>query len=599
MIHTRDHQTEYLFDPWDHLGTKRKRLLSTSWAGLFREHILLALPVHKLARFFTEGFGRPTKELYSVLGALILQQMHDLTDEETVFQFSFNIQWHYALDIPGESDEAKYLSPKTLWRLRHLVTKEKLDVELFNQTTGTLAKVFNVDTTKQRLDSVHIRSNMRRLGRIGLFSRSIHTFLINLRRRHAKLFETIDKELVDRYFTSRAMNCFSLVKPSESGKTLEMVARDLFTLVRSFRDYEKVKSLHSYNTLLRVLSEQCRVSEGQDEQPAEVNIKPPKEVSSDSLQNPSDPNAGYSGHKGQGYQAQVMETYCASDDTSLRAKSLNLITHVEVESACKSDVHALIPALDSTKERGLLPKEALADTVYNSDDNREKAREMGVDFVSPTKGKSDENTLTLSDFHQSEAGDITACPEGHAPAEIRTGKNKRRRNNKNTQKKAQEQTRRVAFASEHCDACPRREQCPVKAGKKNYHLCYTAKTMRLANRRAMEHSPEFKDKYRWRSGIEATFSEMDRKTGVKRLRVRGLPAVAYCARLKAIAVNLFRATAVRKELGLHGEAIAAANSGIRHTIFVFKEQFLKHLARVANIFTLVTDEPRHELKIAA
>lgn len=97
--------------------------------------------------------------------------MHDLTDEETVFQFSFNIQWHHALDIPGESDESKYLSPKTLWRLRHLVMQENLDVELFNQTTEALAKAFHVDTTKQRPDSVHIRSNMRRLGRIGIFCR--------------------------------------------------------------------------------------------------------------------------------------------------------------------------------------------------------------------------------------------------------------------------------------------------------------------------------------------------------------------------------------------------------------------------------------------
>ena len=152
MIHTRDHRTVYLFDPWDYLGPKRKRLLSESWAGLFREHILAELPVHKLARFFTKDFGRPTKELYTALGSLILQQMHDLTDEETVSQLSFNIQWHYALDIPGESDESKYLSPKTLWRLRHLVMKEKLDVELFNQTTATLAKAFHVDTTKQRLD---------------------------------------------------------------------------------------------------------------------------------------------------------------------------------------------------------------------------------------------------------------------------------------------------------------------------------------------------------------------------------------------------------------------------------------------------------------
>ncbi len=97
----------------------------------------------------------------------------------------------------------------------------------------------------------------------------------------------------------------------------------------------------------------------------------------------------------------------------------------------------------------------------------------------------------------------------------------------------------------------------------------------------MEYSPEFKDKYRWRSGIEATFSEMDKKTGVKRLRVRGLPAVAYLARLKAIAINLFRGTAVRKALGLPGEVLAAVKSGIRHTIVVFKEQFLKLMGLLA------------------
>ena len=584
MIHTRDHQTVYLFDPWDYLGPKRKMLLSESWAGLFREHILTELPVHKLARFFTEDLGRPTKELYAALGSLILQQMHDLTDAETVSQFSFNIQWHYALDIPGESDESKYLSPKTLWKLRNLVTKEKLDVELFNQTTETLAKAFHVDTTKQRLDSVHIRSNMRRLGRIGIFSKSISTFLINLKRRHLEIFETIEKELVDRYLTEKALSCFSLVKPSESGKTLEMVARDLFGLVRRFRDNEEVKSLHSYNTLLRVLKDQCSVTEAKDDQSAAVEVKPPKEVCSDSLQNPSDPDAGYSGHKGQGYQAQVMETYCDSDDESIRAKTLNLITHVEVESACIGDVHALIPALNSTKERELAPMELLADSLYGSDDNSERAKEMGVDVISPAMGTPKENTLNLSDFEQTETGVITACPQGHAPVKTRSGK---------------KQKHGVAFSSEHCNVCPRKDQCPVKAGKKNHYLYYDIKAMRIANRRAMEHSPEFKDKYRWRSGIEATFSEMDKKTGVKRLRVRGLSAVSYFARLKAIAVNIFRATAVRKSFGLPGEAFSAAKSDIRYAIFVFKEQFFKPMGSLASFFPLAAEQPRYELKIAA
>ncbi len=51
-----------------------------------------------------------------MLGVLLLQQAHDLTDEETVSQLEFNIQWHYALNLTEESDAARKqnLSPKEI-----------------------------------------------------------------------------------------------------------------------------------------------------------------------------------------------------------------------------------------------------------------------------------------------------------------------------------------------------------------------------------------------------------------------------------------------------------------------------------------------------
>ena len=122
MIHTKDHKTMHLFDPWDFLGPKRRKLMDQSWAGLFRKHILNELPVNKLRPFFTAGFGRPTKELYSILGAIVIQQMHDLSDEQTVYQVAFNQQWHYALDITDSSDQATYLCEKTLWNFRKIMT---------------------------------------------------------------------------------------------------------------------------------------------------------------------------------------------------------------------------------------------------------------------------------------------------------------------------------------------------------------------------------------------------------------------------------------------------------------------------------------------
>ena len=582
MIRARDHKTPYLIDPWDYLGPKRRKRLDESWAGLFRRYILSDLPVHKIASCYTEGFGRPSKEIFATLGALILQQMHDLTDEETVTQFSFNLQWHYALDIPGESDEAKYLCTKTLWTLRHVVAENGLDRELFNATTETLAKVFEVDTSKQRIDSVHIRSNMRHLGRICIFSQSIHNFLVNLKRQRRAIFETIEKELIERYLTKKALGCFSLVKPSESAKTLEIVSRDLFSLSERFRQDKQVKSLTTFGVLLRVLKDQCTVLAA-DAGPVKMMLTEPKKILSSSLQNPSDPDAGYDAHKGQGYQVQVMETYCDSTDEAIKEKTLNLITHVEVESAYVSDAHALIPALESTKERGLVPQEVLADSLYGSDENTEKAKGMGVDVIAPTMGTPKEDSLSLADFPQNQRGKIAACPQGHAPIKFKQGK---------------KGGCSVAFDSTHCIACPVREQCPVKTGKKRHYLRFGLKTLRIATRRAREDTPAFKDKYRWRSGVESTFSEMDKKTGVKRLRVRGLFAVGYSARLKAIGVNLFRAARVKRVLDTLKITPRALSSAIYPAILSVKERLLNPWRRLSNMFHSATGKVAYAFKLA-
>ncbi len=84
-MHTlRDHHSPVLFDFWGDLGPQRRRLLEKSWAGVFRDFLLKHLPVGELAPHFCDGFGRPSKDLSVAIGALILQQLHDLTDEQTV-----------------------------------------------------------------------------------------------------------------------------------------------------------------------------------------------------------------------------------------------------------------------------------------------------------------------------------------------------------------------------------------------------------------------------------------------------------------------------------------------------------------------------------
>jgi len=530
MISLNDHNQLQLFDPWDYLSPKRRDMLDQSWAGLFQKEILRDLPIKEIIPNFSRTEGRPTKELYTMLGVLVLQQTHDLTDEETISQLAFKIQWHYALNITDESDSAKYVSLKTLWNFRQLLIEKKLDSVLFKNITEKLARAFNVNTDKQRIDSVHIKSNMRRLGRISIFSTSINKFFVNLKRKYPDQFEDIDVKVVERYLLEKSLACFSLVKPSDSPKTLSNVSNDLFDLIEQFKGCPEVVVMYSYKQLKRVLEEQCNLEETDGGQ--KVKIKKPKEIPADSLQNPSDPDATYSGHKGQGYQVQVMETYTDTDDRDAKDKTLNLITHVSVEKASQSDAHALVPAIESVKERGLTPHELQADSLYGSDENCESSKLEGIDLVSPTMGKTKSEGMTLSDFELLANGQVGKCPQGHAPI----------------LRKNKEERITQGFSLDICSNCPLVEDCPVKQGKNYYYLRYTKKSARLAKRRANEQTDEFKDRYRWRAGVEATMSEYDRRTGVKRLRVRGFKSVRFAAILKAIGVNIFRATAVRKAL---------------------------------------------------
>ena len=64
------------------------------------------------------AWARPSKDLHVVIGVLLLQQLHDLSDAETVEALAFNMAWHYALDVRSEADS--YFCEKTLRNYRRL-----------------------------------------------------------------------------------------------------------------------------------------------------------------------------------------------------------------------------------------------------------------------------------------------------------------------------------------------------------------------------------------------------------------------------------------------------------------------------------------------
>jgi hypothetical protein len=363
---------------------------------------------------------------------------------------------------------------------------------------------------------------MRKLGRIRIFAATIRKFLKKLKRIHPDVFDTLlEPEFCDRYLAKASGGCFSKVKPSEASKTLEGLAEDLLYLVELFSSHDTVSSLSEYKLLERVLREQCQVNRSGTE--TKVEIQPPHEVPSDSLQNPSDPDAGYDSHKGQGYQAQIMETYQTDKQDKHQP---DLITYVEVEPAYEHDANAMQPAIDNTGERGHTPEELTCDTLYGSDDNVQEAAAKGVEVVAPLKGHAPASEIGLSDFEISEKTNlVTRCPEGYEPENVcRTRTNKIR----------------ARFKRKTCAACSQLKHCPVKFGKKAASVRYDDKILRLSQRRVYEHTQEFKDRYRWRSGIEGTNSHLKSDVGAGRLRVRGIASVRFAVVLKALGLNILR-----------------------------------------------------------
>lgn len=499
-------------------SNKKVNILAKGWAGVFRKFILVELPVKKLMPFYCSGFGRPTKELYSIMGATILQQFFNLTDEETIEELAFNQQWHFALECFNEEDQV--ISLKTLWTMRNQMVSLQIGNEIFEKATDYLVKYFNVNTDKQRLDSVHVYSNMAKLGRIRILAKATELFLKSLKKEFNDQFESnISQEIKDVYFKDKGIGVFGQVKPSEAENTLQNLAEVMNSLLLMFANNDKITSLKSFKLLERVFSEHCDIKD------SIVVLKKPKETKCTSIQNPSDQDAGYDGHKGQGYQTQISETYSTkSDKEDSDNPPIDLITYVKTESAAIHDSHAVLPTLEDLQKRDICPEILLCDTAYGSEKNVNAGKENNVEIVSPVPGTSSKRGLEDFKFDK-ETLKITACPAGKKPDQIKIGKNDRycvKWNNKN------------------CNQCPYEANCPAKKCLNNRTLYYRKTEAVSFLRKAYEKTEEFKEKYRYRSGIEATNSRFISQTEARRSRYRGLDKMSFAQALKAMAINVFR-----------------------------------------------------------
>jgi hypothetical protein len=138
--------------------------------------------------------------------------------------------------------------------------------------------------------------------------------------------------------------------------------------------------------------------------------------------------------------------------------------------------------------------------------------------------------LTAADFDVDVTGErASVCPAGQVAV---------------TETQAPESPYRITltFARETCEACPEYGRCPARysASRGGYVMRVDLVARNLELRRRTEAGEEFGQRYAIRAGIEATNSELKRKHGLGKLRVRGKPRVELAMNLKALSCNIKR-----------------------------------------------------------
>jgi hypothetical protein len=475
----RTERQRSLFEVGTLMPETKREACRRSWAGPFREKVLPMLLAHEndFAELYAAGEGRPNKSVALVVGTLLLQDMNDLTDAEAMGSLDFDRRWEYAFDVePGEA----HVCPKTLHNFRTGLMEHDKSRLVFRGLTDELIGALGIDTSKQRLDSTHILSNIALLSRLGVFCETIRVFLHVLKKADPKIYAALPAGLLRRHGEEAD---YGDARKADRQRRLAVVARDTYRLVELFKGNEAVQAMEDYRLLERVLKERCEIvtapeslkddDDDQGEGPVPVKLKDPKEVKSDSLQTPHDPDVTYSGHKGQGYEVQISET-CQDKDTPEDQKNpVQLLTEVKVTPSARSDARQTIPMIEALEAAGHKPAKMLADTTYSGADNAAQAALHGVDLMAPcpAKGKPD--------------------PQKTYPA-----------------------------PAPHCP---------------------TIKKEAAEWLKQQEASPSFKKDYALRSGIEGTNSEWKRGQGAGRLRVRGGKRVELVVHFKAAACNLKRA----------------------------------------------------------
>ena len=505
-----------------HLTNREKKALEKSWAKVFADEIFPAIDESRFAVLYSDKASRPNTPVNVIVGALIIKELFDYSDDELVENLMLDLHLQYALHTTGFEEQP--LSDKTLSRFRkRCYDYESLHgVDLYHDCVTDLsekiARIMKLNGRIRRMDSMMIESNIRFLSRMELIYTCMAKLIVYLLKNDA---DGVDDKL-KHYADSNDFNrVFYHQRNEDMQPTVQMLLEDSETLLEQCGD--RFEDITEFQLFIRCLSEQTVV----ENDVRRLRTKEDGTMHSSVMQSPSDPDATYrnkNGRQYRGYTANIEETV---------GKNGSVITDYQYDCNIHADSSFLqerLNGMDKSEEEITL----VTDGGYDGQDNRSLAKEKNVKLVTTGLIGKDAPDI-LADFEFSEDGTkLLRCAAGRQPLSQSYVK----------------QTRqcRVSFDRNHCAECPYREQCRPKIFKKVATFTTSKNASSRAKSQRYMKTEDFKNLAKIRNGVETVPSNLRRNYHLEKLP-RGKQHGKFFFGSKIAALNFRKLFGFRKGLG--------------------------------------------------
>lgn len=523
---TNEAQQISLNDAFLNLTERERKALENSWAQTFSEELFPAIDEKPFNVLYSDKASRPNTPVNVIIGALIIKELFDLSDDEMVENLMLDLHYQYALHTT--SFEEQPLSDKTLARFRRrcydyeTLTGKDLYHDCIESLGGHIAKLMGINQRIKRMDSMMIEANMKKLSRLELLYVCVA--------RAAMLVNAEQKDLLPenlRHYCEKDdyNRVIYHTRNEDSEEKIVAVLSDADALLELCSG--KYEDSTEYRLLVRCLSEQTVVEEGI----RRLRTKEDGTMTSDMMQNPSDPEATFRRKAGKEHRG-----YAANLEESVGEKG-SVVTGYQYDDNTRSDSSFLKESIENT-EKADETAVLVTDGAYSGEDNRKLAAEKNIELVT-TDLLGKEAPDIYADFEYDEEGKkVTRCPAGYEP--------------KNSSYSPSTGQCTVSFEKSKCEHCRFRDKCHPKIYKRVAKLVISKKASdRAAYARTM-HTERFRNLARIRNGIETVPSVLRKVYHVDRMP-RGKQRGKFFFGSKIGAFNFRKLFSFRKGLGHYAE----------------------------------------------